>query len=79
MINNKAMNMTKNEMRRVPGFTAENALEQGAPTPYAGLASRGGGGGEVEPAFRLGFQCTRSCAPHGAQLVCETTCVHVIS
>jgi hypothetical protein len=45
------MRVKKNEMHRVPGFTAENALEQGARAPYAGLASRGAGGGAVEAAF----------------------------
>jgi hypothetical protein len=44
------MSMNKNEMHRVPGFTAEQALEEGASTPYAGLALRGEGGGAVEPA-----------------------------
>jgi len=43
--------MNQNENRRIPGFTAEKALEQRAATPYAGLASRGAGGGAVEPAF----------------------------
>jgi hypothetical protein len=41
--------MNKNVMHRVPGFTAEQALEQGASTPYAGLALRSAGGGAVEP------------------------------
>ena len=61
--------MTKNEMRRVPGFTAENALEQGASTPYAGLALAGAGGGAVEPAsirpgdavLLFGPHCYRYC------------------
>jgi hypothetical protein len=49
--------MNKNEMHRVPGFTAEQALEQGAATPYAGLALRGEGGGAVEPAFIWRSHC----------------------
>ena len=50
--------MNEHEMHRVPGFTAERALEQGASTPYAGLALRGAGGGAVEPAFRpAGWDC----------------------
>jgi hypothetical protein len=44
------MNKNSNEVRRVPGFTAEKALEHGAATPYAGLASRVAGGSGVAPA-----------------------------
>jgi hypothetical protein len=47
------MNQNGNEVRRVPGFTAERVLEQGASKPYAGLALRGGGGA-VEPAYTVG-------------------------
>jgi hypothetical protein len=41
--------MNKNEKHRVPGFTAEQALERGASSHYAGVASRDGGSGGVTP------------------------------
>jgi hypothetical protein len=61
------MNMNKNEMHRVPGFTADKALEQ-ASTPHAGIASRNGQSG-VEPASV--YYCYHSdgylvcCGPRG--------------
>jgi hypothetical protein len=78
-IGDKEMSMKKNEMHRVPGFTAEKALEQDASTPYAGLALRGAGGGAVEPALSygppacvthcsfwpgIGHVCINPCGPH---------------
>jgi hypothetical protein len=66
--------MNKNEMRRVPGFTAEQALEQRASSPYAGLAFRGGRGegGAAEPAFIKGIpRCWEICEGH----ICRTYCM----
>jgi hypothetical protein len=52
--------MNMNEKRRVPGFTAEQALEQGATTPYAVRAVGSSEGGAVEPALTV---CRRLCYP----------------
>jgi hypothetical protein len=40
-----------NKNRRIPGFTAENALEQQASTRYTGLAQNRAGGDAVEPSY----------------------------
>lgn len=51
------MNKSSNENRRVPGFTAETALVQGASTPYVGLTGSGVRGGAVEPALTFYYHC----------------------
>jgi hypothetical protein len=64
--------MNKNEMHRVPGFTAEKALEKDS-TSYAGLARSGSEGGAVEPAYLRhgGPGCITHCTRFGE---CTTEC-----
>jgi len=64
--------MNKNEMRRVPGFTAERALEQGASTRYAGLTGHGKEGGAVELAHIIkGIpRCWEVCEGHFCYMHC---------
>jgi hypothetical protein len=70
--------MKKNEMHRVPGFTAEQALEQGASTPYAGLAFRGAGGGAVAPAlYALPWVNQTHCYAFGDGQICITRRVYL--
>src|SRR5262249_26278729 len=47
--NEERMSMSKerNALHRIPGFTAERSLDQGASSPYAGRAHSYAGGGTV--------------------------------
>ena len=67
-----------NESRKIPGFTAEDALEQGVSNPYAGLAQSRAGGSAVELAvftdshvtFHLG-NCTCEFHQNSGHIVCH--------
>lgn len=73
------MNTNKSEMRKVPGFTAEQTLDQGASTPYAGLAGRGAEGGRVEPAYTAPVShCHYTCVRYDGQLYCGYVCPNLM-
>jgi hypothetical protein len=70
------MNRVKNEIHRIPGFSAEKVLEQGASSPYAGLAQSRAGGGTVELADTWRGTapfCNGQCLP-GEEQIATSNC-----
>jgi hypothetical protein len=71
------MNSDKNEMHRmIPGFSAEKVLEQGASSPYAGLARSRARAGAVELADTWRGTapfCDGQCLP-GEQQIGTSNC-----
>jgi hypothetical protein len=54
--------MNKNEMHRIPGFTAEKALEQRMSLSYTGFVQSSAEGSFVEPTFSIRWSsCNSIC------------------
>jgi len=70
------MNTDNNAMHRLPGFSAEEALEQGASSPYGGIARSHAGGGAVQLADTWRGTapfCDGQCLP-GEQQIATSNC-----